>query len=166
MNFQKNASLLHKKVGETLSSSPLFQIFKIYQEYPVYKINNLYKNRLHKFDWVVMDIFMVIECQGEQHTKPVRFGGISSIEADNNLVTQKHRDLTKYDAAITAGFTYIEIPYYEYDIIDDNYIYNLYTTNKNEYFDLQNKHVLNNVGKERYRKQKEYLKNKKEFIND
>jgi len=131
-SYKENASRLHKKIGEVLrNKNSVFAPFKIYQEYPVSKINTSYKNNRHKFDWVILDLFIVIEGMGEQHTKPSTFGGISKEQAEENFIDQKYRDTVKMDAAIEAGFTYLSIPYTDLDNINDNYILDLYNKHKN-----------------------------------
>lgn len=125
--YNKNASQLHQKVGNALkdTSSP-FRNYKIYQEYPVNKINPNYPCSAHRFDWVILDLKIVIECHGQQHFKIASFGGISKEEAVDKLDDQKVRDRNKMNAAIEVGFTYIEIPYKDLDCVTPRYIYQKY----------------------------------------
>lgn len=111
-DYRKNASKLHKLVGDLLRDS-LFKDYKIYQEYPVNKINELYPSGREKFDWYVKDLNLVIEVHGEQHYMPVTFGGITEQEAELNFRRQQFRDVTKRNAALDAGATYLIIKYDE-----------------------------------------------------
>ena len=124
--YRENASLLHKTVGEVLRNSPLFSGYRVLQEYPVSKVNYTYRGN-HWFDWVVLDLHVVFECQGRQHYALATFGGISPEEAHTNLLDQRYRDNEKMDAAVAAGWTYIDIPYYDIDDITDTYLWSLYT---------------------------------------
>lgn len=130
--YAANASKLHKKVGEILrANNPFFGLAKIYQEYPVYRIQPNYSNKSHRFDWVLLDHKLVIECHGEQHYHLTGFGG----DIDPySMQQQKLRDLQKAKAAESAGFTYIVVPYWDYDKVDAEYLYRLY---KQCYNDLE-----------------------------
>lgn len=120
--YNKNASKLHKKVGDILYSG-IWSAHKIEQEYPVYKVNPEYINKRSRFDWVVVDLKIVIECHGRQHYELSSFGG--NLE-DTSLYSQKSKDLKKELAAKDANFTYIVISYKEYDSLSMDLIYNKY----------------------------------------
>jgi hypothetical protein len=120
--YRKNASVLHRAVGDCLRDSEIFQSYKIYQEYPVNKINPEFQSGREKFDWVILDIGVVIECHGKQHYEPVTFGGIDVEEATKRFNEQQYRDEAKKTAALEAGFTYIAIPYTDQKKVDDEYI--------------------------------------------
>lgn len=130
--YRENASKLHIAVGEALKNGSVFSGFNIYQEYPVDKINPDYPVSTHHYDWAIPDLFLVIECHGEQHYNPVRFGGISEEEATSNFLHQRHRDNMKMDAAIKAGYTYLAIPYSDLNSINESYIWSTYQKLKNE----------------------------------
>ena len=129
-SYRENASKLHRKVGDTLRSSPFFSSHLIFQEYPINRIDSSYKGS-HFYDWVILDLLIVIECHGEQHYEKINFGGISDDDAHSNFLAQRYRDRKKMDAAIKAGFTFIEVPYWDLKKIDSDYLYNLYEKNKN-----------------------------------
>ena len=156
-DYRESASKLHKKIGDTIrNKDSIFYPYKIYQEYPVSKINNSYKNNKHKFDWVILDLYLIIEGMGQQHIKPTCFGGISKEQAEENFIDQKYRDTVKMNAAIEAGFTYLSIPYSDLDKINDNYI-----------LDLYNKHKNNNIIKETVDTKKEQFKQRrKEYYQE
>jgi len=166
--YRANASSLHQTVGNILQTSPLFKDHKIFQEYPVNKVNKDYKGS-HWFDWIILDLKIVIECHGRQHEAPIRFGGISSEAAQENFVNQKYRDMTKMEAAIKAGWTYIAVWEKEKKILTDEYLWNLYTTCKNpdlvpvvikednSYKTVQ-KVKAKAYRKQQYQKQKEFIK--------
>lgn len=114
--YRQNASKGHKKIGELLRSGP-FAGFKIYQEYPVQKVNKTFKDGRCHFDWVILDLQVVIEVHGEQHYKSVRWGNITEEEAQENLRATKYRDSIKEDAAIQAGFGYVVVKHDELEKI-------------------------------------------------
>jgi very-short-patch-repair endonuclease len=106
--FRDSASSGHKALGNLLRSSSLFKGNKIYQEYPVNKLNPAYKSGREKFDWVILNLKVVIEVMGAQHYAPVTFGGRPS-EAEARFKKQVVRDSKKKLAAEEAGFTYVAI---------------------------------------------------------
>ena len=112
----KNASTLHKHVGELLTSSPLFNGYEIRQEYNVSKINSEFSSNREKIDWVILGLNVCIEVHGEQHYSSVCFGGIDITEAENNFRRQQERDEEKKNAVEEAGWTYIIVKYDEKDI--------------------------------------------------
>jgi len=112
----KNASKLHKHIGELLQSIGVFENFEIRQEYSVKKVNPEFTSGREKFDWVILGAEIVIECHGEHHYQPVQFGGISKEEAKRKLVEQRERDENKRRAAVEAGWTYVVVSYKEADI--------------------------------------------------
>lgn len=111
--YRSNASKLHKLTGDTLRNSKIFGAYRIYQEYPVNRINDKFPNGRAKYDWVILDLSIVIEVMGEQHYGPVKFGGISDEEAESNFRKQLKIDEEKKQAAIDAGFTYVALKYSE-----------------------------------------------------
>lgn len=125
--YRENSSKLHRAIGDCLRTkgSP-FSGYKIYQEYPVNKINPNYPTGAHKFDWVVLDLRLVIEVHGEQHYRPVTFGGISYDEAERRLREQQYRDRAKMDAALESGYGYIEIPYSEIKNVTTQFLWKRY----------------------------------------
>ena len=131
MEYKQNASNLHKKIGDLLTApnSP-FSGFQIYQEMPVSKINIFYSNNTHKFDWVIPQLFLIIEAHGEQHYNLVSFSN-NKEDSLERLKTQKFRDMQKMQAAVDMGYTYIEIPYTDYKILDLDYIIKVYKLYKN-----------------------------------
>lgn len=108
--YRKNASKLHRKVGDILRESITWGHYEIYQEYPVNRVNTKYANGAHKFDWVIPKLKIVIECHGKQHYEVQTFGAEieDAISAFND---QQYRDKAKKEAALQAGWIYIEIPY-------------------------------------------------------
>lgn len=176
-SYRKNASKLHKIVGEALRNSSKFKGYKIYQEYPVSDICSSYKNHSHKFDWVILDLKIVIEVHGEQHYKEVDFGGEGQEKAADRLSSVRHRDRVKMDAAIEAGFTYIEIPYSDIKKVDEDYIWCLYRSCYNPELgsleekeeDLYREERLNRARawrRKKYLQTKEYKQKLKEAEDD
>ena len=108
--YRKNASRLHKVVGELFRSSTMFAHYECYQEYPVNRVNTSYQHGSHHVDWVIPQLLLVIECHGKQHYQAVAFDGNidRAVEEFKNI---KYRDKKKKAAALAADFTYVEIPY-------------------------------------------------------
>jgi len=79
-------------------------------------VSHYFDSGREKFDWVILDLMIVIECHGQQHYKPVCFGGIPEEEAKIRFQEQVLRDLKKMQAAQKAGWTYIIFKYDEKDI--------------------------------------------------
>ena len=73
-----------------------------------------------KFDFVIFknnSIDFLIEYQGEQHFRPVEFFG-----GEEQFLKQQEFDNKKRDFCKQNNFKLIEIPYWDYNIIDENYI--------------------------------------------
>jgi very-short-patch-repair endonuclease len=117
-NLAKNASKLHKRVGELLVQ--LYPGYEIRQEYCVKKVNPEFSSGREKFDWVILKLNVVCEIHGEQHYKIVCFGGITEEEATKNLEKRKQVDAEKQKAAEEAGWAYIIIPYWDNKIDSDS----------------------------------------------
>lgn len=74
-----------------------------------------------RFDFAVFDddgeIWFLIEYQGEQHYEPVaKFNG------RKGLARQKYNDKQKVIYCQTNGYPLVVIPYYDYPIMDYDYI--------------------------------------------
>jgi hypothetical protein len=74
----------------------------------------------------VLDLRLVIEVHGEQHYKPVAFGGMDSEAAAEALLDQQYRDNKKMEAAEEMGWTYIVVPYFDCDKVNESYITQCY----------------------------------------
>jgi hypothetical protein len=113
----KNASKLHKRIGELLTcdESPL-KNYEIRQEVRVSDVNPHFKSNKEKFDWIILGLNVVIEVNGEQHYNPICFGGITMDKAKRNYLAQLDRDEKKMDAALDAGWGYVIIKYTEKNI--------------------------------------------------
>jgi len=107
----KNASKLHKHIGKLLVE--LFPHNIVRQEYPVSKVNPSFKSNREKFDWVVLGINVVVEVHGQQHYKPVCFGGITIDEAKIIFRKRQEVDWEKQEAAFKAGWAYLVVKYTE-----------------------------------------------------
>lgn len=162
--YSKNASKLHKSVGEAIRSHPLLKHYTSYQEYPVSRVNLDYHSNAHKFDWVIVDLKVVIEAHGKQHYEPVCFGGISKEEAAKRYHEQVERDLEKKRAAEDAGWTYIAVKYD--DTLDVERLADLAIANstpvqrktKKPRISEDQKEIARKRRKENYQRQKDYFK--------
>lgn len=123
--YRSNSSKLHQKIGNVLKESASFKNFKIYQEYPSNKVNTIKgKANLH-YDWVILDLKVIIEGHGKQHyTSDCSFGEKDPLKAIENFQSMKERDAFKKEIAIEAGFSYVEIPYSDEKRITERYLLN------------------------------------------
>lgn len=172
-SYRENASKLHQKVGDILRAGR-FSNHKIYQEYPVCRVNKDYSNTRHHFDWVVKDLALVIEVHGEGHYNSIRWGGISIEEAEENFIASTIRDRDKKQAALDAGYTYIVVPYWDAKVVNESYLWDLYQENiddtqivkpihkKKEETEYERdvKQKIREDRKKQYKKHKEYIKQK------
>lgn len=65
------------------------------------------------FDFYIPELNICIEYQGEQHYRPVNFGGITDEEAYNNFLITQHHDEIKRDYCTKNNIHLICIPYWE-----------------------------------------------------
>jgi len=125
--YRKNSSKGHVSLGEILKE--LFPHHKLYQEYPLDKIleigyriqqiPQIYQNkfllkrsRKYRADWVVLDLNLVFEYQGEHHFKAIDYVNDPD-KALSNLETRKNLDFIKRSIVRESGFDLIEINYNE-----------------------------------------------------
>lgn len=163
--YRKSASKLHRAVGDCLRDSDLFRHYEIYQEYPVVKVNTTYSESSHHFDWVIIELKVVIECHGRQHYKVVAFDGDVE-KAVLQFSDLKGRDRAKRRAAMSAGWAYVEIPY-NVKNISDSLISELIKVgreetekyNKNNGTDTSDAETIRSTQKKEYEKERrrEYL---------
>lgn len=130
MEFAENASKLHKKIGEILSTTSPFEGCTLKQEVIVSSLFPSYPNNKDRYDWVIPSMFTIIEAHGIQHYKVATFGKEAS-EAVMDFQTQKLRDKQKEEIAILSGWTYIIIPYTDEKIVDSKYLISQYNLNYN-----------------------------------
>lgn len=119
----KNTSKRNKSVRKAIREGFPSMRNRVYAEYPYSKIINILKLELDRYragqvsrlkaDVFIRDYFVVIEAMGEQHYKPVAFGGDMGIASDQ-FEKQLVRDKMKRTLAIESdgGFKIIELPYY------------------------------------------------------
>lgn len=104
-DFSKRASAIFDMLKDILPYQ------KVYPEYSYHRIlsryyklkgidpsvwnRHLLSQTKLRADFFIPDFNVVIEVDGEQHYKPVRFGGITSDQARCILAEQRHRDSLK-----------------------------------------------------------------------
>ena len=123
--YRQSASKLHVAVGEILRTSNVFRGYQSYQEYPVTDVNPACRDNSLHFDWVLPGLYLVIECHGKQHYEPVAFGG----DVERSLFDfqdGKRRDAYKKTLAIEAGYTVVEVPYWDQDKLSEDYLWDAY----------------------------------------
>ena len=111
--YRASASSLHRTVGDLLKSIPALSGHKLYQEYPVSRVNPSVRNNRLKYDWVDLDLKLVWEIHGKQHFSPGFIIDKTDIQAEEDFKKQQARDRAKKLAAIKAGWGYISIRYDE-----------------------------------------------------
>ena len=102
--YRDSASKLHRLVGNLLRKHPVFCSLNILQEYPI-------PGTKYHVDWFITELKIAIEVHGEQHYMPVRFGGISELEAERKLIAQQERDRIKKKLCIDNGWRYVDFAY-------------------------------------------------------
>lgn len=130
MIYNKAASSLHRAVGNLLQITPPFKDTVLLQEVVVSSLFTEYPNNRDRYDWVVPNYFLVIECMGVQHESLQTFGGDAG-EALMNFQTQKFRDSQKEQIAILNGWTYLAIPWTDEKVLTSTYLLELFERNLN-----------------------------------
>ena len=69
------------------------------------------------YDFYIPSINMCIEYQGEQHYRPIKFH--EDNDADAQFINQQEHDRRKRQYCIDNGITLLEIPYTDYDRIEE-----------------------------------------------
>ena len=113
-----NGISIESKIGEIL------QHYKI-NYIPQYSFSDCKDQRSLPFDYYIPEYNILIEYDGEQHYKPVNFGGISDEKASENLkITQQH-DRIKTNYCIKNQIPLIRIPYWNKNDLEKVLITNL-----------------------------------------
>ncbi len=107
-DYAENASKRHKLIGKVLSEG-YFAHYKVQQETPVVSINPDHHNRRTKVDWYIPQLAVAIEVNGEQHYRPVDFGGAGKTIAKLKFVRGQHLDTEKVIALAEVGVGVVEI---------------------------------------------------------
>ena len=121
-NGTKSCGCLKESFCET-NLAKLFEKENIDYE-KQYSFNDLIgEHSVLRFDYVVFDnneIKCLIECQGEQHYNPIdHFGG------EKQFLRQQSYDNKKREYCKQHNLKLIEIPYWDFDKIDSEYLLNL-----------------------------------------
>ena len=106
VRYRDSASKLHKALGTILKQHPKLRGFRTCQEY------RIPHSRYH-IDWFILDLSLAIEVHGEQHYKPVRFGGRSEQEARDAFELQQIADIEKKNYCRLNGWRYLAFRYNE-----------------------------------------------------
>lgn len=102
-----NKSIIEKIVGDYLENKGV----KFISQYCFDDCGNY---RPYPFDFYLPKYNVCIEVQGEQHYKPVRFGGMDKNIAESQFVAQIERDRIKEEYCISHNISLLKI---KYDII-------------------------------------------------
>lgn len=106
----EGSSNFHKKVGQILSTDPLFKNMKCFQEVPVPDLISDYPHQ-HRVDWYIQDLNCCIELNGAQHYKVVNRGNRAVRDARRDFMAIQYRDSLKKTALELAGFEFREVHY-------------------------------------------------------
>ena len=101
----------YNSVGENLIASCLDDNNILYERQKTFD-DCKYKNVL-RFDFYIESMNIIIEYDGEQHFKPVTYGGLSEEEALHEYNLTRIRDKIKDEYCKKKGIELIRIPYYE-----------------------------------------------------
>ena len=71
------------------------------------------------YDFYLPDKNMCIEYDGEQHYRPVKFGGKNDKKAENRFAATQKRDAIKTQYCKEKGIELIRIPYTEFDNVEN-----------------------------------------------
>ena len=97
--------------------------FKILNKKINFEYQKMFKDLKDKlnlsYDFYIPSKNLLIEINGEQHYKPVRFGNISLDLAKKNLKLQRHHDWLKRKYAKDNKINLLTIPYWEFRNIEN-----------------------------------------------
>ena len=118
-HIQVCTGYLNISSGE-LAVRKCLELLNISYETEVCEIKNTDDNWL-RFDFKIQvdETTMYIEYDGQQHFKPVCFGGISKEQAKNNFEKAQHHDKMKNDWCKENNYPLLRIPFYRFDEIMD-----------------------------------------------
>ncbi len=95
-----------KEIGKILTS------YNIYYK-PQFSYVDCKDQRALPFDFYLPDHNILIEYDGEQHYRPVNFGGITDEKAFENFKITQHHDLIKTTYCKNNNIPLLRIPYWE-----------------------------------------------------
>ena len=110
-----------------------------YQYKPKFLINY---NRLYSYDFYLQDYNIIIECQGEQHFKPIDFSGHNTEMAKQMYKKTLQRDKIKYNLCKENKVKLIYYTNLKKDVLPINYFDTIYV-NKNKLLSIITKYVPN-----------------------
>lgn len=119
---KEDASKLHLALQSVLLDSPSFKNFRAYQEVPVSDLVST-KDVLY-IDWFIESLNVAIELHGIQHYKPTSFTNVGKVNTQFNFYAGKNRDYKKKYLLEENGFLFIEIPYNDLRLINEQYLLN------------------------------------------
>jgi len=137
---RNSASAPHKKFYSLITS--MFSNNLIYQEYPYYYIlekgykeQNVESTKQNSVmlslgkrlfaDFFDNTLGIIYEIQGEQHYNPILWSKKigEGEKALSKFQSQKRTDQLKRDIVIEAGFILIEIPFSDFDVMNEEYVW-------------------------------------------
>lgn len=103
-------SAFHEKVREIFRTG-WFKSLQCFQEVPVKDLIPNYYSGQHRYDWWIKELGTVVELHGQQHYSATSFGSASYEQKQTAFAQSQRRDSDKKEAAMEAGFKYIEVSY-------------------------------------------------------
>lgn len=88
-----------------------------------FKLDDCRNSQVLPFDFGILDesdnLLCLLEYDGQQHFKPVQFGGITKERAEENLLKTQLNDSIKNEYCKSNNIPLIRIPYWDFDRIED-----------------------------------------------
>jgi hypothetical protein len=175
LNYRSNASKLHRRFGQFLIDNN-FLAYDVRQEVIVQSLCSDHDNGRDSYDYYIKGLSVVVELHGEQHYRPVTFGGVSKETAQISFGRRVKKDMRKLESAARNGYIFVEFSYEE-DITLDTFnakiqegieLINRFAENKAPVEapeptqqDIK-KHLIQNATKEYWRQKRLDRKNNKE----
>lgn len=110
-----NQSNFHEQVRTIFAEDPFFKLLQCYQEVPVCDLIPNYKSNMHRYDFYIEELNVVVELHGQQHYKLTDRGNIGYDRAKIEFEKSKERDTSKKNAALSSNIKYVAISYKYYN---------------------------------------------------
>lgn len=121
-NFYSGGRCLHCKESKGEKKVKTFLECNYVSYESQYRFDNCRNVNPLPFDFAIFNSENSLEClieyDGKQHFKPVRFGGVSQEKAEENFITTQKNDKTKTQYCKENNIPLIRIPYWDFENIE------------------------------------------------